>query len=63
VAHLTKKQRQERFLEEFLRQIPPPGDRVYIAVGDLFEAAEARDLEEERAVRRAAEDRGGDDER
>jgi hypothetical protein len=64
MAHLTKKQRQERFLEEFLRQIrkAPPGERVYMAVGDLFKAAEVPDLEEERAARRAAEDRGGDDE-
>ena len=56
MAHLTKKQRQERFLEEFLRQIreAPPGELVYMAVGDLFEAAEVHDLEEERAVRRAA---------
>src|SRR6266404_8287421 len=54
MAHLTKKQRQERLLEEFLRQIreAPPGERVYMAVGDLFEAAEVHDLEEERAVRR-----------
>jgi hypothetical protein len=64
MAHLTKKQRQEQFLEEFLRQIreAPPGKRVYMAVGDLFEAAEVHDLEEERAVRRAPGDRGGGDE-
>jgi hypothetical protein len=45
MAHLTKKQRQERLLEEFLRRIREalPGERVYMAVGDLFEAAEVRD--------------------
>jgi len=58
MAHLTKKQRQERLLEEFLRRIreAPPGERVYMAVGDLFEAAEVHDLNEVRLVRRAAVD-------
>ena len=60
MAHLSKKQRQERLMEEFLRRIreASPGERVYMAVGDLFEAAEVHDLEQERAARRAAEDRG-----
>jgi len=63
MTRLTKKQRQQLFLEEFLRRTreAPPGERVYLAVGDLFEAAEVHDLEEERAARRAAEDRGGGD--
>jgi hypothetical protein len=63
MAHLTKKQRQEQFLETFLRRIreTPPGERVYMAVGDLFEAAEVHDLNEVRIARRAAVDRSGDD--
>jgi hypothetical protein len=59
MTHLTKKQRQERLLEAFLRRIrgAPPGERVYMAVGDLFEAAEVHDLNEVRAAR---VDRGDD---
>jgi len=58
MARLTKKERQERLLEEFLRRIrrAPPGERVFMAVGDLFEAAEVHDLNEVRLVRRAAVD-------
>jgi hypothetical protein len=55
MTHLTKKQkqRQEQFLEAFLRRTreAPPGERVYWAVGDLFEAAEVHDLKEEKAAR------------
>jgi hypothetical protein len=63
VARLTKKQRQQLFLEEFLRRTreASPGERVYMAVGDLFEAAEVHDLNEVRTTRRAAVDRGNDD--
>ena len=63
MAHLSKKQRQERLMEEFLRRIreAPPGERVYMAVGDLFEAAEVHDLNEMRTARRAAVDPGGGD--
>ena len=52
MTRLTKKQKQQLFLEEFLRrtQEAPVGERVYMAVGDLFEAAEVRDLNEVRAV-------------
>jgi hypothetical protein len=34
----SKKQQQERFLAEFLWHLreAPPGERVYMAVGDLF---------------------------
>jgi hypothetical protein len=65
MTRLTKKQRQQLFLEEFLRRTRevPPGQRVYLAVGDLFQRAEVHDLEEERAAQRAAEDRGGDAQR
>jgi UDP-2,3-diacylglucosamine pyrophosphatase LpxH len=65
MAHLSKKQRQERLMEEFLRRIreASPGERVYMAVGDLFEAAEVHDLNEvRRTARRAAVDPGGGDE-
>ena len=63
MARLTKKQRQQLLLEEFLRQAreAPPGERVYMAAGDLFAAAEVHDLNEVRIARRAA-DRGADDE-
>lgn len=62
MTRLTKKQRQQLFLEEFLRRTreAPPGERVYVAVGDLFEAAEVHDLDEVRIARGAA-DRGSDD--
>jgi hypothetical protein len=64
MARLTKKQRQQLFLDEFLRRTreAAPGERVYVAVGDLFEAAEMHDLNEVRIARRAAVDRGGEDE-
>ena len=65
MAHLSKKQRQERLIEEFLRRIREgsPGERVYMAVGDLFEAAEVHDLNEvRRTARCAAVDPGGGDE-
>ena len=56
MTRLTKKQRQQLFLEEFLRRVreAPPGERVYMAVGDLFEAAEVQDLDEARTARRDA---------
>jgi hypothetical protein len=64
MTHLSKKQRQERLMEEFLRRIckASPGERVYMAVGDLFEAAEVHDLNEVRTAGRAAVDPGGGDE-
>jgi hypothetical protein len=56
MTNLTKKQRQQLFLEEFLRRTreAPPGERVYVAVGDLFEVAEVHDLNEVRIARRTA---------
>ena len=62
MAHSTKKQRQERLMAALLRRLreAPPGERVYMAVGDRFEAAEVRDLNEVRTARRAAVDRGDD---
>ena len=52
MAHLSKKQRQERLMEGFLRRIrgASPGERVYMTVGDLFEAAEVHDLNEVRTA-------------
>jgi hypothetical protein len=62
MGRLTKKQRQQLFLDEFLRRTreAAPGERVYLAVGDLFTAAEVHDLNKVRIARCAA-DRGGDD--
>ena len=68
MTNLTKKQRQQLFLEEFLRRTreAPPGERVYVAVGDLFEAAEVQDLNGVRIAGRTAlarsrnVDKGGD---
>jgi hypothetical protein len=61
MTRLTKKQRQQLFLEEFLRRTrkAPPGERVYMAVGDLFAAAEVHDLNKMRIARCVA-DRGSD---
>lgn len=63
MKRLTKKRRQQLFLDEFLRRSreAPPGERVYMAVGDLFKAAEVHDLDEERIARRAAVDRDPDE--
>jgi len=65
MAHLTKKQLQERLLREFVRRIleAAPDERVYMAVGDLFKAAEVHDLSDARAARRVAAVRNDDDER
>ena len=62
MTHLTKKQQQERFIEEFLRRLreAPPGERVYMAVGDVFKAAEVHDPNELRTARRGAVVRGDD---
>ena len=51
-------------MEEFLRRIreASPGERIYMAVGDLFEAAEVHDLNEVRTARCAAVEPGGGDE-
>jgi hypothetical protein len=56
MTYLTKKQQQELFFEEFARRLlaAPPGERVYMAVGDLFEAADVHSLDEWRAARMAA---------
>ena len=58
MARLTKRQRQEQFLEAFLRRTreAPPSERVYWAVGDLFQRAEVYDLGDERNARRAVKD-------
>ena len=63
MTDLTKKQRQELFIEEFLRRLreAPPGTRVYMPVGDLFNLAEVHDFDKWRAARRAADDDTGED--
>jgi hypothetical protein len=64
MAHLTKKQQQERLIEAFLQRIrqAAPGERVYMAVGDLFQAAEVHSLSDVRTARRAAAARNDNDE-
>lgn len=59
----TKRQRQARFIEEFLRRVrqAPEGERVYMPVGDLFKPADVHNLDQLRAARRAAVVRGDDD--
>jgi hypothetical protein len=54
MTYLTKKQLQERFIEEFLRRLreAPEGERVYMRVGDLFKLADVHSLDELRAARR-----------
>jgi hypothetical protein len=61
--YLTKKQLQERFFAEFLRRLreAPPGTRVYVPVGDLFNDADVHSLDEWRAARRATVVRDDDD--
>jgi hypothetical protein len=68
VTRETKKQRQQRFIEEFVRRLreAPAGERVYLGVGelfspadvhsigDLFSPADVHNIEELRAARRAA---------
>jgi hypothetical protein len=56
MTRLTKKQQQELFLAEFLRRLreAPPGERVYMRVGDLFMDATVHNLDERRGARRAA---------
>ena len=55
VAYLTKKQLQERFIDEFLRRLreAPAGTRVYMRVGDLFKPADIHSLDDWRAARDA----------
>ena len=63
MADLTKKQLQEQFIEEFLRRLreAPPGERVYMRVGDLFKLADVHSIDEARAARETAVVRDDDD--
>jgi hypothetical protein len=63
MTYETKKQLQERFLEEFLRRFreAPAGTRVYMRVGDLFKPADVVGIDELRAARRATVVRNDDD--
>ena len=56
MTYETKKQLQQRFIAEFLRRLreAPPGERVYMRVGDLFMDATVHNLDERRGARRAA---------
>ena len=56
MARETKKQRQERFIQEFLQRLreAPEGERVYMRVDGLFNPADVHKLNEWRTVRRAA---------
>ena len=59
----TKKQLQERFIEDFLRRLreAPPGTRVYMKCDDMFKDADVHSLHEWRAAREAAMVRDDDD--
>ncbi len=63
MTHETKKQLQERFIEEFLRRLreAPEGERVYMRAGDLFKPADIHRIDEVRAAREAALIRDNDD--
>jgi hypothetical protein len=63
VTYETKKQLQERFIEEFLQRFreAPEGSRVYMRVGDLFKPADVHSIDELRAARQAAVVRDNDD--
>jgi hypothetical protein len=56
MTYETKKQLQQRFIAKFLRRLheAPPGQRVYMRVGDLFMDATVHNLDERRGARRAA---------
>ena len=63
MADLTKKQLQERLIDEFLRRLreAPKGERVYMRVGDLFKPADVVSIDELRAARETAVVRDDDD--
>jgi hypothetical protein len=56
VTYLTKMQERKRFIAEFARRLSeaPPGERVYMRVGDVFKDADVYSLDEWRAARWAA---------
>jgi hypothetical protein len=56
VTYLTKMQERKRFIAEFARRLreAPPGERVYMRVGDVFKDADVYSLDEWRAARWAA---------
>jgi hypothetical protein len=64
MTHLTKKQLQERFIEELARRLreAPAGERVYMRPGDLFSPADVYSIDELRAARRPAVVPDDDDE-
>jgi hypothetical protein len=56
VTYLTKMQERKRFIAEFARRLreAPPGERVYMRVGEVFKDADIYSLDEWRAARWAA---------
>ena len=52
----TKKQLQERFIEEFLRRLreAPPDPRVYLKCDDMFKDTDVHSLDEWQVAREAA---------
>lgn len=64
MTYETKKQQRDRFLAKFLRRLreTPPGTRVYMPVGDVFNDADVHSIDELRAARHAAVVRDDDDE-
>jgi len=59
----TKKQQRQRFIAEFVRRLheAPPGQKVFMQVGDLFKDADVISIDELRAARRTADDDGDED--
>lgn len=65
MTYLTKMQERKRFIAEFVRRLreAPPGQRVYMRVGDVFKDADIHNLDEWRVARWSAvfgDDEGGD---
>src|SRR3982074_2499244 len=52
MTYETKRQLQQRIIADFLRRLreAPPGQRVYMRVGDLFMDATVHNLDERRAA-------------
>ena len=52
MAYLTKMAERKHFFAEFLRRLrdAPPGERVYMRVGDVFKDADIHNLAEWRAA-------------
>jgi len=53
MTYVTKMQERKRFIAEFVRRLreAPPGQRVYMRVGDVFKDADIYSLDDWRAAR------------